>query len=176
MSGVLPGYMRSSVSGLIGIHPPLSTMTSRLSANPIPSIQNPGCLRFSHTKTRSRSWDAASAIGMRLSGTRIRAAGEKKASHCGRNATGTNQTADSAGIDRASPLMRARSKPAGRPMAIANSKTIYRPCPGSAAGAPALSMKRIRERSSQSSRTVRASNRPASRDTFRIPFFILISP
>ena len=79
------------VSGLIGIIPLLSKITSKLSANPSPNNQKPGRRIFTIEKIKSSAWDPTSTAGIHEVGIDARVAGRTKAKNCGRKANSTNQ-------------------------------------------------------------------------------------
>ena len=85
------------VSGLMGIIPPLSKITSKLSANPSPSSQKPGRRIFTIEKIKSSVCDPMSNTGIHEVEIEARVAGWTKAKYCGIKAMSTNQAQRNSG-------------------------------------------------------------------------------
>lgn len=79
------------MSGLIGIHPPLRTMTVKLANNPSPSVQKPGVVRLAAANPNNKACDDTRITGITISGICRPMAGVWNAIICGRTATNTSQ-------------------------------------------------------------------------------------
>ena len=75
----------------MGIIPPLSKITNKLSASPTPSSQKPGRRIFAIEKIKSSAWDPTSKTGIHEVEIEARVAGCTKAKYCGIKARSTNQ-------------------------------------------------------------------------------------
>jgi len=121
--GAAFGTSLVTVCGEIGISPPFSVITRKLSSSPAPNKMKPALLRFPHAKAKSRSCvptrvNAAQRLGMIwLETVHI------KTSHCKRKAINTSQIQLICGTDRLLFPSQARRRPTNKPAITPTSRT-----------------------------------------------------